>query len=410
MDSTEPPVARQISLYAVIQSILANGPTSRADLAKRTGLSKQTISDVVLELETAGWLKPHGRTAGKPGRSAVVYEINAAAGLAAAVDLGGTKLSVAIGDLLGNALAETTVPTDVRGGAHVVDQVALQIERLAAEVGVSARKLKIVVLGTPGVFHPETAQIMVAPNIPGIGALDVPRLLSERLGGVAVIIENDVNLAARGEQWRGHGTGVRNFVFIALGTGVGMGIIADGHLLRGARGVAGEIGYLPIGGDPYDPRGFTLGTFETAVGAAGIAGRYAGFGGRSGASVRDIFAALEAGDAAARTTIEETARLIAPAIAAVGATLDPEVVILGGSIGVRQELIDAVRRVLPRCTPAPPRIEASVLGSRAGLVGALGVAVDRMHDGLFGVGLPATPLLAPSARRAADDRILEDSQ
>jgi predicted NBD/HSP70 family sugar kinase len=397
MDSAEPPVARQISLYAVIQSILSHGPTSRADLAKRTGLSKQTISDVVLELETAGWLKPHGRTTGKPGRSAVVYEINAAAGLAAAVDLGGTKLSVAIGDLLGNALAEATVPTDTRGGTYVVEQVAAQIEVLTTQLSVSARHLKIVVLGTPGVFHPETAHIMVAPNIPGIDEVDVPGLLSERLG-VPVIIENDVNLAARGEQWRGHGTGVRNFVFIALGTGVGMGIIADGHLLRGARGAAGEIGYLPIGGDPYDPRGFTLGTFETAVGSAAIANRYVGFGGRRGATVRDIFAALEAGDAAASATIEETARLIAPAIAAVTATLDPDIVILGGSIGVRPELIEAVRRVLPRCTPSPPRVEASVLGSRAGLVGALGVAVDRMHDALFGVGLPATPLLAPSAR------------
>src|SRR3569623_2940171 len=109
LDSADPPFARQISLYAVIQSILSHGPTSRADLAKRTGRSKQTISDVVLELETAGWLKPHGRTSGKPGRSAVVYDINAAAGLAAAVDLGGTKLSVAIGDLLVNVLAELTL-------------------------------------------------------------------------------------------------------------------------------------------------------------------------------------------------------------------------------------------------------------------------------------------------------------
>ena len=409
MVSTEPPVARQISLYAVIQSILLHGPTSRADLAKRAGLSRQTISDVVLELETAGWLKPLGRTAGKPGRSAVVYEINAGAGLAAAVDLGGTKLSVAIGDLLGNALAEATVPTDTRGGTQVVEQVAGQIEGLAAELNVSAKQLKIVVLGTPGVFHPGTSHIMVAPNIPGIGEVNVLGVLSDRLG-VPVIIENDVNLAARGEQWRGHGTGVRNFVFIAIGTGVGMGIIADGHLLRGARGAAGEIGYLPIGGDPYDPRGFTLGTFETAVGGVGIANRYVGFGGHGGATVRDIFSALESGDAAASATIEETARLIAPAIAAVGATLDPEMVILGGSIGARPELIDAVRRILPRCTPSPPRVVASVLGSRAGLVGALGVAVDRMHDALFGVGLPATPLLAPSARRQqADLRIVQDS-
>ena len=399
MDSAEPPVARQISLYAVIQSVLSHGPTSRADLAKRTGLSKQTISDVVLELETAGWLKPHGRTSGKPGRSAVVYEINAAAGLAAAVDLGGTKLSVAIGDLLGNVLAELTVPTDTRGGMQVVEQVATQIETLAAQLAVSAKQLKIVVLGTPGVFHPETAHILVAPNIPGIDEVDVPGLMSERLG-VPVIIENDVNLAARGEQWRGHGTGVRNFVFIALGTGVGMGIIADGHLLRGASGAAGEIGYLPIGGDPYDPRGFSLGTFEAAVGSVAIADRYAGYGGQPGATVRDIFAALEHGDAAALATIEETGRLIAPAIAAVGAMFDPQMVILGGSIGVRQELIDAIQRSLPRCTPRPPPVRASILGSRAGLVGAIGVAVDRMHDGLFGVGLPTSALLAPSRRPA----------
>jgi predicted NBD/HSP70 family sugar kinase len=272
-----------------------------------------------------------------------------------------------------------------------------QIEALAAQLAVSARHLKIVVLGTPGVFHPETAHIMVAPNIPGMDEVDVPGLLAEQLG-VPVIIENDVNLAARGEQWRGCGTGVQNFVFIALGTGVGMGIIADGHLLRGARGAAGEIGYLPIGGDPYDPRGFSLGTFEAAVGSVAIANRYAGFGGPRNATVREIFAALEHDDMAALATIEETARLIAPAIAAVGAMFDPEIVILGGSIGIRQELLDAIQRSLPRCTPRPPRVQASILGSRASLVGAIGVAVDRMHDGLFGIGLPTPPLLAPSRR------------
>ena len=409
MDTPDPPVARQISMYAVIQSILSHGPTSRADLAKRTGLSKQTISDVVLELETAGWLKPHSRTIGKPGRSAVVYEINAGAALAAAVDLGGTKLSVAIGDLLGNALAETTVPTDTRGGTHVVEQVAVRIESLAKQLRVSVKQFRIVVLGTPGVFHPETAHIMAAPNISGIDSVDVRGLLTARLG-VPVIIENDVNLAACGEQWRGHGRGARNFVFIALGTGVGMGIIADGHLLRGARGAAGEIGYLPIGGDPYDSRGFSLGTFETAAGSAAIVSRYVGFGGRGGSTVRDIFAALGDGDAAANATIEETARVIALAIAAVSAMLDPEIVILGGGIGVRQELVEAVRRILPRCTPSPPRVEASILGSRAGLVGALGVAVDRMHDVLFGVGLPVTPLLAPSTRpQLADAHPMPDS-
>src|SRR6185437_15726763 len=115
--------------------------------------------------------------------------------------------------------------------------------------------------------------------------------LAARLGA-PVVIENDVNLAARGEQWRGHGVGIGNFVFIGLGTGIGMGIIADGHLLRGARGGAGEISYLPIGADPFDPRGFALGTLESTIGSVAIADRYAGLGGRSDATVRDIFSAL----------------------------------------------------------------------------------------------------------------------
>ena len=119
----------------------SRGPTSRADLAKLTGLSKQTISDVVRDLESDGWLKPRGRTQGKPGRSAIVYEINGTAGLAAALDLGGTKLSAAICDLSGNVLAETLVPTDLRGGRHVVDQIVSEIETLVAGLGVTTPKL-----------------------------------------------------------------------------------------------------------------------------------------------------------------------------------------------------------------------------------------------------------------------------
>jgi len=393
-DLPEPPVARQISMNAVTRAILSRGPTSRADMAKLTGLSKQTISEVVRELEEAGWLRPRGRTSGRLGRSAVTYEINAGAALAAAIDLGGTKIDAAVCDLTGNILAEEVEATRPRDGEALIEQLAGIVERLCARVGVAASALRLVVLGTPGVFHPETGRVDIAPNLPGLGTLDPRARLAARLG-VPVIIENDVNLAARGEQWRGHGAGLRDFVFIALGTGIGMGIIANGQLLRGARGAAGEIGYLPIGGDPYDPRGFTLGTFEYAAGSVAIASRYAGFGGDANATVRDIFSSFAEGETAAIAAIEETARLVAPAIAAVAATLDPELVILGGSIGVRDELVGAIRRLLPRCTPTPPRIEASSLGSRAALVGGLGVALSHMHDDLFGIGLPAAEFSPP---------------
>lgn len=404
VDPTDIPIARQISMHAVTRSLLANGPTSRAELAKRTGFSKQTISDVVRELEEAGWLAPLGRTAGRPGRSAVTYAINGRAAIAGAVDLGGSKLHVALVDLLGEVVGETIEPTDPRGGRHVLAQIGRLLDQLMADVAPARRRLRLAVLGVPGILHPNTGHIAVAPNIRGLSDIDVRLALAER-AGAPVMIENDVNLAARGEQWRGHGVGVGNFVFIGLGTGIGMGIIADGHLLRGTRGGGGEVAYLPIGGDPFDTRGFRLGTLENAVGSVAIAERYAGLANTPGITVRDIFARLAHGDSAAAATLEETARIIAAAIAAVIAVLDPELVVLGGGIGARLEMVELVRSHLPRCTPFPPRLEASALGNRATLIGAIGVAVGRMHDEFFGIGVPssgsAPPPIADSVKEVS---------
>jgi len=385
--TSDAPVARQISVHTVVRILAERGATSQADLAKLTGYSRQTISDVVRELEDTGWLKRSGRTSGRPGRSSTVYGLNGNIALAAAVDLGGTKVAVAISDLLGTILGEVSVPTDRRGGIRVVEQIAREIGELLAGVGADPAQLRIAVIGTPGVFHPETQHIALAPNIAGLDRTDLPGELGARLG-VPVVIENDVNLAARGEQWRGGGIGVSDFVLMAFGTGAGMGIVANGQLVRGARGAAGEIAYLPVGGDPYDPRGFELGTFESAVGSGAISDRYALAGGTPGRSVREVFEAFEQNDDAAVATIEETARVIALAVASVAATLDPQLVILGGSIGARQELVDATARYLKRCSPNPPRIRASELGTRAGLLGALATALQRLHNELFGVGLP----------------------
>lgn len=384
--SSSIPIARKISTNAAIRVVLANGPISRADIAKLTGLSKQTVSEVVQDLIGDGWLRRSGRTDGRRGRSAITYELNAGAGLAAAIDLGGTKIAAAIGDLAGTIIAETVVATDPRGSVHLVDQFDAVLRDLAAEAGVAVSEFRLIVLGTPGVFDTLTGYIGVAPNIPGIETIDLRDLLGRRLG-VPVMVENDVNLAALGELWRGHAMNVANFAFVALGTGVGLGIIANGALVRGARGAAGEISFLPIGGDPFDPRSFTLGTLENSVGSMAIARRYAGFGGPEDRTVKELFSAFDAREPSAIAAVEETARLIALAIAAIGATLDPEMVILGGSIGARPELVDAVRHFLPRCTPYPPRLEISRFGSRATLIGGLGVAVNHMLDDLFGVSL-----------------------
>jgi predicted NBD/HSP70 family sugar kinase len=392
-DSPSSPVARQQSVRLVVERLLRDRSVSRAEIARSTGLSKQTISDVMRELERDGWVYEDGQIQGAVGRSAVTYALRPDAAFVLGIDLGGTKLHVALADLQGVTVAESIEPTAGDGGGAVVAQIGRVTDALLQRAGVSSQRLRGGVMGSPGIIEPASGGIVIAPNIAGLDSLDVRAALRARLG-IDIAIENDVNLAAIGEHWRGNSRNARTFAFIALGTGIGMGIFADGHLVRGARGAAGEIAYLPLGGDPYDARGLRLGTLETAIGSAGIIERYTGLGGPSGSTVRDVFDRLET-DEAARTTIDEVGRVITTAILAVYSILDPEIIVMGGSIGARPELKLRIEAHLGRCTRGTVRIELSALGNRATLIGAIGSAIDHLHRSLFGIGKDASPLALP---------------
>ena len=392
-DFPSSPVARQQSVRLVIERLLRDRSVSRAEIARSTGLSKQTISEVMRELERDGWVYEDGQIQGTVGRSAVTYALRPDAAFVLGIDLGGTKLHVALADLQGVIVAESIEATAGDGGGAVVAQIGRMTDALLQRASVSSQRLRGGVMGSPGIIEPASGGIVIAPNIAGLDSLDVRAALRARLG-IDIAIENDVNLAAIGEHWRGNSRKARTFAFIALGTGIGMGIFADGHLIRGARGAAGEVAYLPLGGDPYDARGQRLGTLETAVGSAGIIERYTGLGGPSGSTVRDVFDRLET-DEAARITIDEVGRIVTTAILAVHSILDPEIIVMGGSIGARPELKLRIDANLGRCTREPVRIELSALGNRATLIGAIGSAIDHVHRSLFGIGKDASPLALP---------------
>jgi predicted NBD/HSP70 family sugar kinase len=397
-DSPSSPVARQQSVRLVVERLLRDRSVSRAEIARSTGLSKQTISEVMRELERDGWVYEDGQIQGTVGRSAVTYALRPDAAFVLGIDLGGTKLHVALADLQGVTVAESIEATAGDGGGAVVAQIGRMTDALLQRAGVSSQRLRCGVMGSPGIIEPASGRIVIAPNIAGLDSLDVRAALRARLG-IDIAIENDVNLAAIGEHWRGNSRKARTFVFMALGTGIGMGIFADGHLIRGARGAAGEVAYLPLGGDPYDARGQRFGTLETAIGSASIIERYTALGGAPGSTVRDVFDRLET-DEAARITIDEVGRIVTTAILAVHSILDPEIIVMGGSIGARPELKLRIDANLGRCTREPVRIELSALGNRATLIGAIGSAIDHVHRSRFGIGEDAGPLALPFA--AAD--------
>ncbi|RUT34744.1 ROK family protein [Arsenicitalea aurantiaca] len=373
---------RQITLRTVMRILLDRGAVSRAELSRMTGLSKQTMSEVFRELEDGGWVQLAGRTQGSVGRSAATYEVCADRALVFGADVGGTKIHAALADMHGIVLTELIEPTDLRGGEHVVGQLARMSGALADAIGLPAERILAGTVGIPGAYDPRSRQLFMVPNIEGLeGTPLVDRL--EALVGFDVQVGNDVNMAAKGEQWLGEGKDVDNFVFIAVGTGIGMGIISERRVLRGARGAAGEISTLPIGSDPFDGRSLRAGALETAIGSAGIRGRYEGSGGETGLTVREIFDRIGRGDAIAIATLDEVARALAQAILAVSAVIDPERVVLGGSIGARPELLERVRHFLDRCMPNAPHCTISELGSKAGLYGTLATSLDALRESLF---------------------------
>ncbi|HJS92257.1 MAG TPA: ROK family transcriptional regulator [Steroidobacteraceae bacterium] len=389
-------VARQLSRRNVFEALLHRSPISRAELAKVTGLSKQTTSEVIDAFDQQGLVRPVGRTSGNVGRTAVLYELSPEGGHVLGIDLG-ARLTVALADIAGRVLAEADEPTDSRGGAWALEQIARLAGRLAREHHTHPSRMRSIVLAAPGVVNPKSGAIEMAPNISGLGLLNVVALLGEKLGS-PVVIENDINLALLGEIWHGCAQNLANVAFLALGTGVGLGLYVDGRLVRGENGAAGEIGYLPIGGDPLQAESRLQGCLEYQVGATGIMRRYREAGGSEVDSVREVFERAQAGDPLAAGVVEETARLTALAAATVIATVDPQLIVLGGSVGARPDFADKVARVLLRLAPRPVEIRSSTLGKRAGVVGALSVALRRLHDELFGVAELAATLPLPPPR------------
>src|SRR5579872_7142512 len=389
-------VSRQLSRRNIFEMLLHRGPISRADLSKVTGLSKQTTSEVIDDFEQQGLVRPVGRTSGNVGRTAVLYELSPEGGHVLGVDVG-AKLRVAIADISSKVLSEATEPTDSRGGMLVLDQIAKLANRLTRDIHSHPSRIRSIVVGTPGVVNPSTGAIELAPNIADLGQLNVVGVLSEKLGS-PVAIENDVNLGLLGEIWHGCAQNLANVAFLALGTGVGLGLYVNGQLVRGEHGAAGEIGYYPIGGDPLKAEARAQGCLEYEAGALGIIRRYKEASGVEVENVRSIFERRAQGDQQAAGVVDETARLTALAAATVIATVDPQLIVLGGSVGARPDFADKVARALLQVAPRPVEIRTSTLSKRAGVVGALSVALRRLHDECFGVAELAAALPLPPPR------------
>ncbi|WP_171015797.1 ROK family protein [Devosia sp. FKR38] len=332
------------SLLTAIDAVLADPAAARHGLAEVAGD----------RLQQAGWLSQTNR-----------------AGLVIGLDLGGTKLHGAIGDAQGAVLAEGTGATETASVDSVLGQMVDMVNDLMARAGAKPAQVAQIVVGVPGVVAPD-GSVSLSPHVPFPAGVSLAKALGDATG-LPVFVENDVNIAAVGEYAaRQMQSGM--LAFVALGTGIGMGLIVDSAILRGASGAAGEISILPFGADPLAAIAANPGgSFEAVVSTGGILHR-ARAAGASAITVRALFDSADKGDALAKSVIDASLRDLAIGLAAVVALLDPGVIVLGGGIGARPGVSEQVAAWLKRLVPTPCTVERSRLGDKAGLLGALAQA------------------------------------
>ncbi|MEV7773856.1 ROK family transcriptional regulator [Kitasatospora sp. NPDC086791] len=370
--------------WLLLELLRTGGGSSRAQLARDTGLSKPTVSAALAALEQAGLVREAGRLAPERGRTAVLYEVDPTAGYVLGVDIGRARLRVAVADLAGTVVARRDVANRGRSANAVADAVVAAAHEATAEAGLAADDIVHAVIGTPGVWDEERRGVRYASSLPGWGRPGLFDRIGEGLG-TAVSVANDANLAALGEYTLGAGRGSRMFAYLLVGTGLGLGVVKDGELLLGAHGALGEIGLVPLPARADEPA-VTI-EQEAAADAVVRTARDLGLDGDGAGrqmTAKQVFERARAGEAAAVRAVEREAEQLAYAVAVLSAVLDPDLVVLGGGIGSSADLLlEPLERALHRLAPMRPTLAPSLLGEEAVLLGAVSTALETARPAVF---------------------------
>lgn len=384
-----PSLLRAMNERALLEYLRSHQPTSRAELARVTRLSKPTVSQALASLENAGLVRAVGHAiSSKGGRVATLYEPNPEAGYVLGVDVGRGWVRTAVANLAGQIVARIDNPNDAQSADALVALSSQMARVTVARAGLDWSQVVHAVVGTPGVLDEQSKRLLFSSNLPEWGRHGLLAELQAAFG-LSLSLENDANLAALGERSFGWGSSVSTFVYIMIGTGLGMGIILNNTLYRGARGAAGEIGFLPFGRDEIVEKvgkvnDSYLGMFEEATAAEGIRRLARELDLPASLSPRQIFDAAQQGDAKALAVVEQEGYRLALAIAVITSVLDPELIVLGGGIGQRGALlIPPLERRLQQLTPLRPRIVSSKLGGDSILLGSIATALETAHNLVF---------------------------
>ena len=354
-------VLRAATDRELLNLVIDRKQATRAELAAATGISKPTVSESVRRLVDAELLIAIGPAeTGRRGRVATYYRLGPRAGWTLAVMLDQSGVRARASDLAGTTLAENGEPPGAAGDTKSLTRALRSCVRTVV-TKVHNGPLRATAVSVANPVHPETHEVTALPNSPfPEGFINIEKALDGVISA-PILVDNDVNLAALAEHRSGAAARAGSFGYVYIGAGLGLGLYIGEQLIRGARGLAGEIGYLP---------GSASRTLAAELAAHGF--------GRSDAPSNDVTALLHMLDNGKK--VRPLSLAVARAIASIAAVVDPELVVLGGPIGTHPALIEPVRDALAEIAPAPVSVIHGELGELAPLHGAAHLAIEHARQ------------------------------
>ncbi|MEV8272415.1 ROK family transcriptional regulator [Microbacterium sp. NPDC077184] len=379
-----PPPGSQTSLREanrarVIESLKRHGRLTQVELAGSTGLSPATVSNIVKELTASGLL--HTSFTSRSGRRATLVSLARQVGLVAGVHFSSRHLRIAIADATRTTVTQSTLPLplDHRHDAEL-DRLSLLLGDMMESLGGSVSDLLAVGLALPAPIDPRTGMVSTPGLLRGWEGVDVAESLSSRIGR-PVHVDSEANLGGLAEAREGAGRASRSSVFIRIGHTISAGIIVDGDLFRGVNGKAGQIGHVTLDENGPICRCSNRGCLETYAAGPALLSLFPP--GEGMQRLGDLLQAAESGDGSSRRVIADAGRHIGVAAASLCNLFDPELIIVGGELGLAGELLMApMRHSLERTALAsadglPEIVEAS-FGEWAETRGAIATALDQV--------------------------------
>jgi predicted NBD/HSP70 family sugar kinase len=375
---------RRLNRLRVIDALRADELISRADIARRTGLSRSTVSSLVSDLQADGLVverSEHATAHGdQGGRPPILLSFDPSAGAAVGIDFGHRHLRVAVADLASNLLAarELALDTD-RAALDGLDAATELVAAALHDAGVDRSRVVGAGMGLPGPIEQRSGVIGSASILPGWVGLAAADEMRRRLD-LPIAVDNDANLGALAEAAFGAGRGASDVVYLKVSSGIGAGLILNGRIYRGAAGLAGELGHVLV-----DPEGLVCrcgnrGCLETVAASGAVRDRLRATHGDL--TVAELLHRAASGDQGCRGAIADAGRAIGLAVADLLNVLNPELVVVGGELGRAGDvLLDGMRESLARAAlpaaAASARLVAGVLGDRAQVLGAVALVSSQ---------------------------------